>query len=116
MPVARVHAWIAQADLFERGDTESYMALIEPRIVVRMNAIATPHPLSNDDQALLEHRTAAYSQAVIGESGVAIARWRESALLSLRRDANRACRPCLWIAGIGALAIVGLIGLWLTGI
>lgn len=112
VPVTRVHAWIAQANLFERGDPESYMGLIEPTIVARMSAVAAPYPFTNDYQALLDHRTAAYSRTVMGEFGVAMARWREAALLSLRRDANHACLPCWWIAGVGALAIASLIGLW----
>ena len=115
VPVSRVHAWIAQADLLEHGDAESYTGLIEPAIVARMGGVAAPYPLTNDYRVAIDERTTAYSQAVAGEIGVAIARWREAALRPLLREADRAGLSCGWIAAIGALALASLIGLWLAG-
>ncbi len=113
VPVSRVHAWIAQADLFEQGDSESYLGLVEPTIVARTKAVEVPYPLTSDYQALLDEKIAA-TTLVISEFGVALARWRESIRRALRRDAKRGCLPCWWISGLAALAVASLFLLWLA--
>lgn len=116
IPAATVAAWIERAILFERGDEQAYLGLVDPRIAGRMGAVATPYPLTDAWQAALDRRTVAFSQAVSLEFDAATLRWREAARVMLGRESDRACVACRRIALPGALALAALLAPWLPGV